>query len=83
MCKKEDLWINFTGYLGVPFWLVLLSVRKVNCRKTNKKEEKLKKRNSEGKETLQSNANTPLGLRSRPRADLSCLRQLSAPGLLR
>ena len=47
------------------------------------KEEKQKKRNTAGKETLQSKANTPLGLQSRPGADLSCLRQLSAPGLLR
>ena len=70
-------------FAGVPFSRNLPSVRKVNCRKTNKRKKNKRKRNSAGKEALQSNPNTPLGLRSRPGTDLSCLRQLSAPGLLR
>ena len=74
----KSIFIVFLGSLRVPN---LPSVRKVNCRKTNKRKKNRRKRNSAGKETLLSNPNTPLGLQSRPGADLSCLRQLSAPGL--
>ena len=73
--------VNLFVFVVVPFSPNLPSVRKVNCRETNKRKKNRRKRNSAGKETLLSNANTPLGLQSRPGADLSCLRQLSAPGL--
>ncbi len=81
-----DFWSDFSENYRkkrLPFSPYLPSVRKVNCRKTNKRKKNRRKRNSAGKEALLSKSNTPLGLQSRPGADLSCLRQLSAPGLQR
>ena len=71
---------GFFRNFGVTFSPNLPSVRKVNCRKTNKRKKNRRKRNSAGKEALLSKSNTPLGLRSRPGADLSCLRQFICPG---
>ena len=46
MWKKVDFWIDFSGFfrnVDPSFLLVLPSVRKVNCRKTNKRKKKRRK----------------------------------------
>ena len=60
---SQDFFV-FLGSLRVPN---LPSVRKVNCRKTNKRKKKWRK----GTKKEPSNANTPLGQPSRPGADFS------------
>ena len=86
MWKENDFWIDFSGFFrdfGGHFFACFTFGKEGKLQENKQKEEKQKKRNSAGKETLLPDPNTPLGLRSRPGADLSCLRQLSALGLLR
>ena len=79
MWNNIDFWISFNGFGGSPG--VLFTFGKEGKLQENKqKEEKQKKRNSAGKEAVLFNSNTPVGLQSRPRADLSCLRQYIRPG---
>ena len=74
---------NFPVFLGSHFHPNLPSVRKVTCRKTNKKGKESKKKERLQCRTRQSaleNLTRPAGPRSRPGADLSCLRQYIRPG---
>ena len=88
--KMIDFWIEFSES-GVDFFVFLRtqfhpnlpSVRKVTCRKTNKKEKKTKSRIgcNAGQDRVHELSQTrPAGPRSRPGADLSCLRQYIRPG---
>ena len=76
MWKKIDFRIDFRfcfEMLGAVFLLVLPSVRKVNNRKTTKRKEKRKKRNSAGQEAVLFNSNTPLGRQAGPgRISVAC-----------
>ena len=88
--KMIDFWIDFSEvrvdlfvFLRTLFHPNLPSVRKVTCRKTNKKGKENKKKERlqcRTRQSVRSTQTRPAGPRSRPGADLSCLRQYIRPG---
>ena len=88
--SRSEKWMIFGSIFWICsfFWWSLFhpnlpSVRKVTCRKTNKKEKKAKRRKgcNAGQDRVHEPSLTrPKGPRSRPGADLSCLRQYIRPG---